>query len=74
MKVRVKDCAGTAVVATVSPGSSVPIFVEGLILLDIACFQAGSEPHCTVGCSGEVIFDLEYCTIKYVIDGDFNEC
>ena len=63
MEVRVTDIAGSAIVATVSPGASVPIFVECLRSLDIACFKNESV---TETCSGEVIFDLEYCTTRYV--------
>ncbi|QPC48268.1 S-Ena type endospore appendage [Mangrovibacillus cuniculi] len=68
MKVCVSDRAGTAVVATVNPGSSVPVFVEGLTSLEIACFQPKDDVPCSVLCVGEIIFDLEYCTIKYVKD------
>lgn len=66
MEVRVTDRAGTSTVAIVSPGASVPIFVECLSSLDIACFQNVSEPPVPATCSGEVIFDLEYCTTRYV--------
>ncbi|MFI8684560.1 S-Ena type endospore appendage [Rossellomorea sp. NPDC077527] len=67
MRVRVTDRAGggsSQVVANVSPGASVPIFVEGLISLDIACISADSELPVPTTCSGEVIFDLEYCATK----------
>lgn len=65
MLVRVTDRAGTAqVVATVSPGASVPIFVEGLISLDIACVPNDPELPLPSTCSGEVLFDLEYCATK----------
>ncbi len=67
MRVRVTDRAGggaSQVVATVSPGASVPIFVEGLISLDIACVSAETELPVPTTCSGEVIFDLEYCATK----------
>lgn len=64
MQVRVTDRAGTAVVATVSAGASVPIFVEGLISLDIACLPNAVELPVPATCSGEVIFDLEYCATK----------
>ncbi|MCH6267741.1 MULTISPECIES: S-Ena type endospore appendage [Neobacillus] len=62
MQVRVTDRAGTAaVVATVSPGASVPIFVEGLTSLDIACVPNPIELPVPSICSGEIRFDLEYC-------------
>lgn len=64
MQIRVTDRAGTAIVATVSAGASVPIFVEGLISLDIACFPNEPELPVPATCSGEVIFDLEYCATK----------
>ncbi|XEE12623.1 S-Ena type endospore appendage [Sporosarcina pasteurii] len=66
MKVRVTDIAGTSLVATVSPGASVPIFVECLRSLDIACFKHGAETPVTETCSGEVIFDLEYCITRSI--------
>jgi hypothetical protein len=66
MKVCVTDRAGTSIVAIVNPGASVPIFVEGLITLEIACFRNESENPATTLCCGEVIFDLEYCTTRYV--------
>lgn len=64
MQVRVTDRAGTAVVATVSPGASVPLFVEGITSLDIACVPNTVELLVPAICSGEVIFDLEYCASK----------
>lgn len=68
MKVCVRDSCGTEVVAKIHPGSSVPVFVEGLTLLEIACYQQKDECSCSGICTGEVIFDLEYCTVKYIED------
>lgn len=65
MEVRVSDRAGMEmVVATVNPGASIPIFVEGLISLDIACIPNDPELPVPATCSGEIIFDLEYCATK----------
>lgn len=66
MQVGVTDRVGTAIVATVSPGASVPIFVEGITSLDIACFDTVSPPPLPSICSGEIIFDLEYCTSRAI--------
>lgn len=66
MKVCVTDKCGTDGVATVNPGSSVSIFVEELTSLDIICLSHCQEQASTGPCVGEVIFDLEYCTIKYM--------
>lgn len=64
MQIRVTDRAGTAIVATVSAGASVPIYVEGLTSLDIACLPNEPELPVPATCSGEVIFDLEYCATR----------
>ena len=74
MKVCVTDRCGTELVATVNPGSSVPIFVDGLISLDISCFKNVSDVPGTGICTGEVIFDMEYCTIKYIAHPHQDEC
>jgi len=66
MKVCVTDKNGTAVVAIVNPGSSVPIFVEGLMSVEIACLMQKENMSCPLLCVGEIIFDLEYCSSKYV--------
>lgn len=64
MRIRVTDRAGTNVVATVYPGASIPIFVEGLVSIDIVCVSTETDPVVPATCSGEVIFDLEYCATK----------
>ncbi|MFC4799711.1 MULTISPECIES: S-Ena type endospore appendage [Neobacillus] len=64
MKVSVSDRVGSDVVATVSPGASVPIFVEGLTMLDIKCVPNELELPVPPICSGEIIFDLEYCASR----------
>lgn len=63
MQVQVTDRLGTTLVATVNPGASVPIFVEALISLDIACVP-NAAPAVPATCEGEIIFDLEYCASK----------
>ncbi|WP_146815599.1 S-Ena type endospore appendage [Halobacillus faecis] len=73
MKVCLTDSCGTAGVATVNPGSSVSLFVEGLSSLDISCFKHASETTDKGLCVGEVIFDLEYCTIQYTSDHDCSD-
>lgn len=62
MTVSVTDRTGTEEVATINPGASVPIFVEGLVSLDISCGEETTTPTST--CDGEIIFDLEYCATK----------
>ena len=66
IEVYVTDRAGNGsdLVATVSPGASVPVFVEGLISLDIICIPNETELPVPAACSGEIIFDLEYCATK----------
>lgn len=65
MDVLVTDRAGTEQVATLNPGASFPIFVEGLINLQIRCNTPETPPAVAEDiCSGEIIFDLEYCASK----------
>ncbi|MCA1060166.1 hypothetical protein LCL96_14605 [Rossellomorea aquimaris] len=74
MKVCVTDRCGPEFVATVNPGSSVPIFVEGLISLDISCFKNVTDLAGAGICNGEVIFDLEYCTTTYIAMPHKDDC
>ncbi|MCA1060164.1 hypothetical protein LCL96_14595 [Rossellomorea aquimaris] len=64
MLVRVTDRVGTNTVAEVNPGASIPIFVEGLIALEIACVEGDVVLPVPATCSGEIIFDLEYCATR----------
>jgi hypothetical protein len=64
MEVIVTDRAGVSNPIIVNPGASVPIFVEGLISLTIACIPGVEVLPITPTCSGEIIFDLEYCATK----------
>ncbi|GEN53681.1 S-Ena type endospore appendage [Halobacillus faecis] len=65
MVVEVTDRVGMgSEVATVNPGASIPIFVEGLVSLDIACNPSEEELLVSPTCDGEIIFDLEYCATK----------
>ncbi|QPC48267.1 S-Ena type endospore appendage [Mangrovibacillus cuniculi] len=48
----------------VSPEASVPIFVEGLVSLDIRCISSATTTPIPATCSGEILFDLEYCATK----------
>ncbi|MFI8684562.1 S-Ena type endospore appendage [Rossellomorea sp. NPDC077527] len=66
MEVCVTDGCGSDLVAIVTPGSSVPVFVEGLISLDIACGKERCKQPGPGTCTGEIIFDLEYCITTYV--------
>ncbi|WML53364.1 DUF3992 domain-containing protein [Neobacillus sp. PS3-12] len=67
MSVRITDrlSPAGAVVATVNPGASIPIFVEGITLLEIACIPNPTEPAAALStCSGEIVFDLDYCASR----------
>ncbi|MBO9128087.1 S-Ena type endospore appendage [Bacillus sp. 165] len=68
MLVRVTDSKGESVVATVTPESSVPIFVDCLTSLDISCFKHADKSPCTTTCKGEIIFDLEYWAVQCITD------
>lgn len=64
MRIIVVDRAGTSEEIVVNAGASFPVFVEGLTSLFVAC-DPNNPPNVNLAtCSGEIIFDLEYCATK----------